>query len=61
MADIAFLFDFHMQMSSMMSLPVGKIPAEGDMENFQIIKYFDPNILALLSDNRAIEVASCRY
>ena len=31
------------------------------MEDFQIIKYFDPNILALLSDNRAIEVASCRY
>ena len=31
------------------------------MENFQIIKYFDPNMLALLSDNRAIEVASCRY
>ena len=34
---------------------------EGTMENFQIIKYFDSNYLALLSDNRANKVASCRY
>ena len=31
------------------------------MENFQIIKYFESDYLAILSDNRANEVASCRY
>ena len=31
------------------------------MENFQIFKYFKSNYSALLSDNRANKVASCRY
>ena len=31
------------------------------MENFQIIKYFESDYLVILSDNRANEVAPCRY
>ena len=44
----------------MMSLPPTseheRVGQAASMERFQIIKYFDPNISALLSDKKEIEV-----
>ena len=48
-----------MQISQVMLLLVRK--KRGGQDRFQIIKYFESDYLALLSDNRANEVASCRY
>ena len=48
----------HMRKGNFFRKRVGQAAS---MENFQIIKYFDPNISVLLSDKKEIEVASCRY